>query len=391
MIAETLIGRRGRGNAADALGRLAIKEKRSSRWQWLGIMMIITCFIILSFYSMIAGWALDYIFLSASGTFSGASTNFINGLFSDLISRPGLLILCHSAIMLATTAVIGLGVKNGIERATSLLLPMMIILLVILIGYAINTGFFGHGLSFLFSPDFSKLTGKSALIALGHAFFTLSLGMGIIITYGSYLKNTVCLVKTSIFIAIIDTIVALLAGLAIFPLVFANDLTPAMGPSLIFQTLPLAFGHMPLGSLFATLFFIMLLFAAFTSTISLLEPVVAWVNERSNLSRLTASMVCGFAIWLLGLASVFSFNIWADVKFFGKTIFDNLDFLASNIMLPLGGLGVAIFAGYILSKHTTEQELGADGRWYYNCWRFTLRYITPVAILLVFLSVINVI
>ena len=386
MIAETMIGRSAAKNPADAMGTLAQANQRSVHWQWFGFAAVVTAFVILSFYSMIAGWVLDYVYLSASNTFTDASVDTIQQTFSHLTSSPGLLIFYHSLVMLSASLIIGLGVKKGIERATYILMPMLLALLLLLIGYAVSSGYFSQGFTFLFSADFSKLTAKSALAALGHAFFTLSVAVGIVMTYGSYLQDKVCISKTCIIIAIIDTIVALLAGLAIFPLVFGNHLEPSMGSGLIFQTLPLAFGHMEMGA-----FFVMLFFAAFSSTISLFEPCVAWLTQRTDLSRGQATFACGFGAWLLGFASIFSLNIWSDVKLFGMTIFDNLNYLTSNIMMPLGGLAIAIFAGYVMSQQECQQQLSKNGGFYYKTWRFTLRYISPAAIVLIFLSVIGII
>jgi neurotransmitter:Na+ symporter, NSS family len=391
MIAETAIGRAAKSEPTTAMGTLAQMNNHSRHWRWVGAMTIIAAFIILSFYSMITGWTLDYIQLSLTHAFDDASPEGINALFSRLTSSPGLLIFYHSIVMLAASGIIALGIKKGIEYSTYILMPMLLVLLLLLIGYAIDSGYFGKGLSFLFSADFSKLSAKSALIALGHAFFTLSLGVGIVMTYGSYLQDNTNISKTCIGIAIIDTVIALLAGLAIFPLVFANHLTPSMGPGLIFQTLPLAFGHMPMGWLFAAVFFVMLLFAAFTSTISLFEPCVAWLTQHTALTRVKATILCGVSAWLLGFASILSLNVWSDIKIFGLTIFDGLNYLTANIMMPLGGLGIAIFAGYVLSQRDTQQQLANDGKLYHGAWRFVIRYISPVAIVVVFLNMINVI
>ena len=389
MVAEILIGRRARQNPADAMYSLARSHK--TLWHWLGFTMVIGGFLVLSFYSVIAGWTLDYVVLALQATFKNATAETINGIFTNLISRPGLLLFYHTLVMLTCSLIVGLGIKAGIERASLLLFPIMLVLLFILIGYAINSGYFGHGIEFFFSADFSKLSPKSALIALGHAFFTLSLACGTIMVYGSYLDNNICIGKTSVIIAFIDTIVALLAGLAIFPLVFANNLAPAAGPGLIFQTLPLAFGHMPFGTFFAIAFFVMLFFAAFTSAISLLEPSVSWLVERSRFSRLQCAGIVGFGIWFLGIGSVLSFNVWSDVKLFGMTFFDNLDHLTANIMLPLGGLVIAIFAGYTLSKADTQAELRSQGGIFFQSWRLVLRYITPLIIIIVFLNLTKII
>jgi NSS family neurotransmitter:Na+ symporter len=259
------------------------------------------------------------------------------------------------------------------------------------VGYATTTGHFGEAVSFLFTPDFSKLTIEGVLIALGHAFFTLSLGMAIMMAYGSYLGNDVPVGRTMVTVALMDTVVALLAGLAIFPVVFANGLEPSAGPGLIFQTLPLAFGNMPMGGLFGTLFFVLLLFAAWTSGISLLEPVVEWAEENTNMNRTGSALVVGILCWLLGIASILSLNVWSDVAplgmfaaFEGKTIFDLLDYFTANVLLPLSGLLTAIFVGWFVAKESLKADLNLHGATF-ALWLNLLRYVTPVAVIIVFL------
>ena len=241
---------------------------------------------------------------------------------------------------------------------------MLFVLLIILIFYAIDTGYFKQGLAYLFNPDFSKITTEGILSAMGHAFFTLSLGMGAIMVYGSYLPKNTSIAKASIAVAFMDTLVALLAGMVIFPIVFANALEPGAGPGLIFKTLPLAFGNMDYGTLFGTLFFVLLVFAAWTSSISLIEPAITWSMKTFKVSRIRASVISGFLVWLMGLLTVFSFNLASDFTFssaistkYGEfvilkdaTAFDFLDYLTSNIMLPLGGLMIAIYAGWLMKR-----------------------------------------
>jgi len=233
---------------------------------------------------------------------------------------------------------------------------------------------------------------------MGHAFFTLSLGMGAIMVYGSYLPDSASIAKTSIAVSLMDTLVAMLAGLAIFPIVFANGLEPGAGPGLIFQTLPIAFGHMQYGAFFGMLFFVLLVFAAWSSSISLIEPAVAWLVENKGMSRVFASMVAGFATWMFGLLTVLSFNLWSEVKllsgihvFRDSTVFDLLDYLTANIMLPLGGLLIAIFAAWKMSRASTVDELAMGDGFFYKLWRFLVRYITPIAVVIVFLKAVSVI
>jgi NSS family neurotransmitter:Na+ symporter len=240
-------------------------------------------------------------------------------------------------------------------------------------------------------PDFSKINQEVLLDAMGQAFFSLSLGMGAIMIYGSYLSQKASITRTSFAVALMDTSVAILAGLAIFPIVFAYQLEPAQGPGLIFNTLPLAFGQMSGGVIFGSLFFVLLVFAAWTSSISLIEPAVAWLVERRGFTRVKASMLCGGITWLVGLGTVFSFNIWKTYTVFGKTVFDVLDFLTSNIMLPLGGLLIAVFVGWSMRESSVRDEIAMSSDWLFQVWRFLIRFVTPVGVMLIFLNVIGII
>jgi len=365
------------------------KDERAHRfWKGLGWMGVLAGFLILSYYSVIAGWALSYVSMSLDGAFVAANAEQIGDLFSNLVADPQRLIFWHSLFMVMTMVVVARGVRGGLEVAVRYLMPGLGVLLLVMLGYAISSGYFMQGLSFLFSADFSKISSTSILIAMGHAFFTLSLGMGAIMVYGSYLPNNISIAKTSVLVALADTVVALLAGMVIFPLVFANGLEPGAGPGLIFQTLPIAFGQMSGGLFFGTLFFILLVFAAWSSAISLIEPAVAYLVENRGIKRLTAALICGLATWLVGLATVFSFNIWSDFTVMGKTAFDLLDFVTSNIMLPLGGLLIAIFAVWVMKKESSRQELELGGVGF-SLWYVVTRFVTPVAVLIVFLNSIG--
>jgi len=311
-------------------------------------------------------------------------------VFDDLIASPGQLVFWHTIFMVATMSVVMRGVRGGLERAVQLLMPALLVLLVILVAYAMTTGeSYFKGLSFLFSPDFSEIDGDAILTAMGHAFFTLGLGMGAIMVYGSYLPSGVSIAKTSLYIAGADTVVALLAGIAIFPLVFANGLEPGSGPGLIFQTLPIAFGNMAGGWLFGILFFVLLVFAALTSSISLVEPVVAWMVENKGFTRVKASVISGLAIWLLGVSVAFSFNIWSEFKIFDKTIFNFFDYLTANLMLPIGGFCIAIFAGWVMQQKHVKEELDMPEP-QYEIWKFLACYVAPGSVFIVFLHVLGV-
>jgi NSS family neurotransmitter:Na+ symporter len=296
-----------------------------------------------------------------------------------------------------------MGVHKGLERAVTILMPSMFILLLIMVGYAMTTGSFLQGVEFLFKPDFSKLTTSGVLIALGHACFTLSLASGVMIMYGAYLPAGASIARTSIAVAFADTVVALLAGLAIFPIVFANGVDSGAGPELIFISLPIAFGKMPFGTLIGTLFFVMLVFAAFTTTISLIEAVVAYLVEKRGMSRPRSSLIAGFAVWFLGLGTVMSFGAWKHVTFnsmtgmnwefelFNSNFFGAIDFLAANLMLPLGALLTAILCAWVMRDRDTAEELGmTESSLAYRSWHWVMRVIAPIFIVIVFLNAVGI-
>ncbi len=380
MIAEVLLGRAGRQSPINTMTAIAKDQQVSSAWAGIGWMGALSGFLILSFYSVIAGWALDYVFNTASGAFSGVTAQQSGEMFSALLASPQTLLFWHSVFMLLTLGVVARGVNKGLEKAIQILMPLLFLLLAVLLVYAFSLDGFGQGFDFLFSFDFSKLSSESVIVALGHAFFTLSLGMGAIMAYGAYMPGNVSIGKTVLMVGALDTLVALVAGLIIFPIVFTNGLEPSAGPGLLFQTLPVAFGQMPFGVVFGSLFFILVAFAAWSSSISLGEPVVAWAVETLGISRVRAAVIVGLVGWLLGIGTILSFNLWSDVTLFGKTIFDTLDFLTANIMLPLGGLLIAVFVGWRMKPSDVAAEAGMGNVLLYNIWRFTLKFIAPVGI-----------
>jgi NSS family neurotransmitter:Na+ symporter len=385
MLAEVLLGRKTRLSPINAMAKMTADAGAPKLFQGIGWMGAMSGFFILSFYSVIAGWSLAYILKLAAGDFTGADAGFASETFGNLVSDPVGLTLWHSAFMLLTGAVIVRGVNRGLETALKVLMPLLFVLLLILFGYSLTTPGFSQGLHFLFDFDFSKLTAESFVVALGHAFFTLSLGMGAIMAYGAYMPQEQSLGKTIIWVGILDTLVALIAGMVIFAVVFSNGLEPSAGPGLMFQTLPLAFGNMIGGEFFGTVFFILVAIAAWSSAISIAEPAVAWAVEK-GFSRIAATAaVCGSA-WVLGLGTVLSFNYWAEYKLFGRTFFDTLDFLTANIMLPLGGLLIAIFVGWFASSDMVKKEANIENETLFNVWRFVLRYISPAAVSVIFLN-----
>lgn len=397
MMAEVMLGRRGRRSPINTMRTLAKAEGRNGIWSWIGWMGVAAGFLILSYYSVIAGWALAYVFRTASGVLQVTDSVTVKNIFGELVSDPEKLLAWHTIFMVMTMVVVARGVKHGLETAVRMLMPALLILLLVLVGYALNSGHFGEAVEFLFKPDFSKLDAGAILTAMGHAFFTLSLGMGAIMMYGSYLPGNSSIATTSITISIADTAVALLAGLAIFPIVFAFPaLEASAGPGLIFQTLPLAFAQMPGGQFFGTLFFILIVLAAWTSSISLVEPAVAWLVENHGMSRIMASVSVGMAIWLLGIATILSFSAWAfEFNFLGTVkqngIFDILDILTANIMLPLGGLLIAVFAGWMMKVKHSKDELAIQNDTGYQVWLFLIKFVAPLLVGIVILNLFGVI
>jgi neurotransmitter:Na+ symporter, NSS family len=390
MMSEILIGRRGRRNPVATMRLLGEEEGGTRHWQWVGAVGVVAAFLILSFYSVIAGWAVAYVFEGATGEFRGADADHVTAVFTALSSNTVSAGFWHTLFMVGTVVVVARGVERGIERAVRVLMPALVALLVLLLAYAMIAGDFARGLAFLFEPRFEDLTGESVLIALGQAFFTLSIGMGSIMAYGAYLPQEASIGRTSVAVVLADTSVAILAALVIFPIVFANGLDPASGPGLVFQSLPLAFGQMPGGVIIAVLFFTLLTFAAWTSAISLMEPAVAWLVETTGIRRAQAAVMIGTVIWALGFLTVLSFGAWSDVTFLRGTFFDNIDYLTNNLMLPLGGLAIVVFAGWAMARNSTADELDPAAGRSYRLWRILARYVTPIAVIVVLLNALGV-
>lgn len=385
MTSEVLVGRRGRKNPADSFKEIAILSGRTRLWWIGGIIPIITGYLILSYYSVIAGWVLEYIYHSFAGHFTGITSAQAENTFNHLMSNPVQMLFWDTIIVFVTILIVAAGLHKGLEKAIFIMFPAFIFITAVLVIYAINTGSFMQGLTFLFEADFSKLTAKGVLLALGQAFFSLGIGTGIMLTYGTFVTKRTSITKTSAIICASDTIIALVAGMTIFPIVFANNLAPNVGPSLIFKTLPVAFGQMRYGGLFAGMFFVMLQFAALTSAIALLEPMTMFLREKFGWSQIRATTKAGFFIWLLSMLSIISFNIGADFKIFNMTFFEFLDYSTSNILLPLGGMLVAIFTGWSMYKKDSSDELHLTRQSKtFKAWRFCVRYLAPIGILVIF-------
>ena len=393
IMAELLIGRRGQQSAVNTMRTVARQEKVSPMWAGLGWLMVIIPPLGLTYYSVVAGWGLAYVVEAGAGTFAGISGEESSTIFNKLTADPLRLAIWHGIFIAVVVFIVARGIKGGLEKASYVMMPGLFVILLILVLYSVIAADFSAGFKFLFDVDFSKISGPIVLLALGQAFFSLAVAVGVMMTYGAYLSKDVSIPRSAGMIAFLDTMVALLAGLAIFPVVFASGLAPNSGPGLIFVTMPVAFGQMPAGILFGTLFFLLLCFAAITTGIGMLEPVVSWLEEHQGMKRSTMAIVTGVACWAVGLASVLSFNIWSEVyplsfipAFAEKTVFDLLDFIIANILIVIGGLLIAIFAGWAMSRASTVDELGLGDGKVYKIWRFLIRYIAPLALLGVFMS-----
>lgn len=395
LIAEVLMGRTTQRNPVGAFRKLS----GSPFWTAIGGLGVLAGFIILSFYSVVAGWSLGYIFEALKGSFYQFSDPAAAGQhFDTLTGKVGWILGWHGVFFTLTMVVVYAGIKGGIERGSKIMMPALFVILLILVIRGITLPGAEQGLKFLWEPDWSKISAQSVLVALGHAFFTLSLGMGAMMTYGSYLSEDDHVPGASLQIVFLDTLIALLAGLAIFTAVFATGQNPGAGPGLIFHTLPVVFARMPGGTLFAILFFLLLSLAALTSAISLLEVVVAYFVDELHWKRHTAVVVFGLITFLLGVPSALSYNLLAEVQLFGKTFFDLADYLASNILLPMGGLFIAVFVAWVWGFDRALGELKKGARNLFErypftitVWQIFLKYLAPVMIFIVFLYSIKLI
>ena len=383
MISEIIIGRKAGNSPINAMKNVALESKKSSMWQVVGWSGIFAGILILSFYSVIAGICLNYIFISAtsSGTISSPDQ------FSSVISSPANLIIWHTIFMVMTALIVSAGIKDGIGRMVKILMPMLGFLMIFMVIYSMINGDFTKALSFLFAPDFSDVTSDTLLQAMGQAFFSLSLGMGSIMAYGAYMPKDQQVASSSFTVASLDTLIAMLAGLAIFPIIFAFNLEPNSGPGLVFVSMLSAFNQMQFGQLIGPLFFILLSVAALSSSISLLEPGVAYLSEEGILSRKRSAEIISFFIWVLGIGSALSFNIWSDVEIvLGKNFLDSMDFIANQILLPLGGMLIAIFVGWFMKKSLIKDEIGQINSGLYLLWRLFVKFVAPLCVGYIFYS-----
>ena len=386
LVAELLVGRMGAKSPPIAMRNVAISQGHSPKWSFVGWMGIIVSFIVISFYIVIAGWALTYLVQAPTGYAGDPGENF-----AALLASPGRLMLGQVAVLLISLVIVVGGLRAGIERAVKCLMPALFLMLIVMIVVAAILGDFWAGASFLFAVEFEKITREVVLEAVGQAFFSVGLAAGIMMVYGAYMPKQMSIPKNALIIGIADSMVAFLAGLMIFPLVFGFGLDPGQGPGLIFVSLPHAFQSMPAGGLVGAIFFALLTFAAITTIIAAIEPMVAYVEDQFAMPRLRICLILGAGVWLLGLATVLSFNHWSEVKplggfetFKSHTIFDLLDYGVTNVLMPLGGVFIAVFVGWRIKQDVLQAELGEFvGRGFW-LWLQLIRYLAPIAILLVF-------
>lgn len=385
MLAEFTLGRKTNLDPVGAFKSL----KPRSLWVGTGAMGVLAGFLILSFYGVVGGWTLAYIVKSITAAVTHFGTPQEAGeFFGTFIANPTEIIWYHFLFMGICVAIVIRGVHSGIERACDILMPTLVIILVILMIRSLTLPGAMEGVKFYLYPDFSKITPHVVLIAMGQAFFSLSLGMGAMITYGSYLSSEENLTSVTVYVVIFDTLIALLMGMVIFPAVFAMGMEPAEGPSLVFSVLPAVFSHMPFGALASVIFFILLAIAAVTSGISLLEVVVAYFVDERGWARKKAVLVMGMVIFLLGVPSGLSFGVLSNFTVMDMTFFDMIDNFTSNYLLPVGGMLTAIFVGWVWSAKEAQKEIEKhETRFHYaNVWAILIRYVAPVAVAAVFLA-----
>lgn len=390
MIAEFALGRKSEGTPVDSF-RL---HSKNSKWGAAGYMSMLTSFIILSFYSIIAGWVLSYVGRAVTGVFNDIPTEQLGDYFGTFTARTSESLICTAIIMIITASIVMSGVKSGIEKFSKIVMPLLVIFIIILMGRSLTLDGAMSGIEFLFKPDFSQMTMNGVLEALGHSFYTLSVGMAIILVYGSYMDKKENIVTLTFQIAAADTIIALMAGVVIFPAVFAYGLEPTSGPGLIFITLPAVFKSMPFGRVFSVLFFVLIAIAAVTSTVSLMESVVSFVNDRFNMNRKTAVIICTVLIFGLSIPSMLSFSSLSHITIGGRTIFDFMDFITNNILIPLGGLAICIYAAWVWGCDKLMKEVSSEGFYKIKIdklYRIIIKYVSPIGMITIFMYSLGII
>lgn len=395
LMAEMLLGRYSGRSAPGTLRVLVARERISPFWKLFGVLAPISICLILSYYFVICGWMLDYFVLGLRGGFARADAASAQHAYENLLSSPIRMLVCSGILIATTCFIISRGINRGVERVSGVLTPIRFLILIGLMIYSAIYADFREAARFLFSIDWSKLTPSVVVTAFGQAFFSLGVGVGVMMMMGAYMKREYSIAKGVVTVALAQGLVALIAGMSIFPIVFRYGLEPTQGPGLLFVTLPVAFAQMPLGQTFGTLLFLLLSFAALTATIVMMEPIIAVMEECTSWSRAAIAYASGFALWMLGAITALSFNHWRNVHplaWFGlkseRTPFELLDYLTSNLMMPLGGLMIALIAGWAVSRETVKEALGLRNTRVFALWYAVLRFLVPIAILVIFYSVL---
>mgnify|MGYP006290429465 FL=1 len=385
LMAELMIGRRGDAAPPIAMARMAKESGRSRQWQWVGGMGLLAAYTIEIVYSVVVGWVLWYLFKAITTGFAGVDAGIAEAQFSAVLGDNFGMLFWTLVGLAITGAIIFAGVKDGIERAVTVMMPLMFLLLVGLATFNVFAGGFAEALAWLLTPDFSKVTFATVLAAVGQAFFSIGVGMGGMMTYGSYLPKSISISRSVLLIVIADTAVALLAGLVIFPAVFNYGLDPAAGAGLIFQTLPVAFAQMPGGHVFAVLFFVMLSVAGITSMVGLVESVNAWIEEQYGISRHVSALLVVGSISVLSILSILSYNVLDELRFGSANFNDVMDYFSNQILLPLGGLLIAIFAGWFMLNRFSRDEFTGLSDGGFRLWYALIRFVVPPVLLVIFI------
>lgn len=389
MVSEFIVGREARSNAAGAYEKLA----PGTAWKWVGLMGVVSAFLILGYYGVVAGWTLEYLYASITNSLHAGVDS--SDYFNDFVSHPVRPVLFMAVFILLTHVVIVRGVKEGIERFSKVMMPMLFLIICVLVGCSLTMPGAREGVEFLLKPDFSKVDSNVILGAMGQAFFSMSIGMGCLCTYASYFTKDANLMKTAASVAVIDTLVAVMAGFIIFPAVFSvSGLSVDAGPGLVFVTLPnvfqMAFQSVPvIGYIFAVMFYVLLVVAALTSTISLHEVATVYVSERFAMERRRAACIVTGGVILMGIFCALSFGLLNDIRIFGLTIFDSFDFLTAKILMPLGGMLIAIFSGWYLDRKVVYNQVNNWGSLRFPLFRvyiFLLKYMAPIGIAFIFIN-----
>lgn len=385
MMAEVLIGRHTRSNPVQAMRILSQENGISHRWQWIGVLAVLTGALVFTFYAVVAAWIFYYVFSLSAGLLVDVGLDQSNTFFTQMLINPDALVISHTLFMLTVLLILGAGVRRGLDRAIRYLMPLMLLLLLILLVYATQTGYFAEAYQHLFSFRPERVNAAMLLSALGHAFFTFSLGMGVIMTYGSYLSRKESIGQTVACVGVMDTVLALIVGMVIFPVLMSVQMEPVSGPGLLFITMPVAFGQLHAGQVLCVLFFLFVGVAAVTSAISLMEPMTAWIEQQLGLKRFTSAAVAVSGSWVVSLAVLFSFSYFSDYTLLQMNLFEQLSALTTYILLPIVGFATMIFAGWMLTRRITQDQLSTTLPLYY-LWRFCLRYLVPLVIGLIFVT-----